>query len=248
MRGELRFLRAYAIVTSLILVVLSAAAFRQATRPTNLGEINVERINVVDADGTLRMVISNKDRMHPGAMDGKVIDRPRPVAGMIFFNDEGDEAGGLTYTGREAGGTRRANAGLMFDQLKQDQTIGISYGESNGQRTAGFQVWDRSDTRLSVLIEQLNAANKIQDPAQREKAVAKIRASAPPGPRRVFLGKNQERAATMALADEAGRPRLRLTVDPAGNPRIEFLDEQGKVVRSLFATPAPPSGDGQQHR
>jgi hypothetical protein len=230
---ELRFLRAYAIVTSVVLTILCAAAFRQATRPSNLGEINVERINVVDADGTLRLVIANKDRMHPGVMDGKVIDRPRPVAGMIFFNDQGDEVGGLTYTGREAEGSRRANAGLMFDQLKQDQTIGFSYSESNGQRTAGFHVWDRSDTRLSELIEKLNVANKIEDRAKREAELAAIRAAAPAGPRRVFLGKTPDRAASMSLSDDAGRPRLRLTVDPSGNPRIEFLDEQGKVVRVL---------------
>jgi hypothetical protein len=62
-------------------------------------------------------------------MDGVTIDRPRPVAGMLLFNDEGGEVGGLTYTGRAAGGPERANAGLMFDQLNQDQTIGISYSE-----------------------------------------------------------------------------------------------------------------------
>lgn len=43
---------------------------------------------------------------------------------MLFFNDEGDEVGGLTFTGTDDNG-RRANAGIMFDQLKQDQTIGI---------------------------------------------------------------------------------------------------------------------------
>ena len=53
-------------------------------------------------------------------MDGKVIDRPRPVAGLLFFSDEGDEVGGLTITGQQRDGVRRANAGLMFDQLKQD--------------------------------------------------------------------------------------------------------------------------------
>jgi hypothetical protein len=233
LRSELTFLRVYAIVTSLVLVVLCAAAFRQATKPANLGEINVERINVVDADGTLRMVISNKDKMHPGVMDGVVIDRPRPVAGMLFFNDQGDEVGGLTYTGREAEGSRRANAGLMFDQLKQDQTVGLSYSESNGQRSAGFHVWDRADSRLSELIAKLNAANKIDDPAKREAEIGAIRKVAPPGPRRVFLGKTQDRAASMALSDDAGRVRLRMTVDPSGNPRIEFLDDQGKVVRVL---------------
>ena len=185
-----------------MLIVLCAAAFRQATTSTSLGEINVERINVVDKDGTLRMVISNRDRMHPGVMDGVTIDRPRPVAGMLFFNEHGDEVGGLTYTGQVTGTTRRANAGLMFDQLKQDQTIGISYSDNNGQRTAGFNVWDRSDKPLSELITALNAANKIEDRAKRDAALASIRSTAPPGPRRVFLGKTTERAATMTLSDE----------------------------------------------
>jgi hypothetical protein len=228
-RRQLRFLRGYAIVNSVVLAVLATAAFRQGG-PQKFEHVTAHRIDIVDPDGTLRMVISNKDRMHPGQMDGKVIDRPRPVAGMLFFNEEGDEVGGLTYTGREVNGVRQANAGIMFDQYKQDQTIGFSYSEGGGRRSAGFQVWDRSDTRLSEIIEKLNAANAIEDRAQRDAAIAKIRASAPPGPRRVFVGKNGDRAATVSLADASGKPRLTLTVDAAGNPRIEFLDDQGKVT------------------
>jgi hypothetical protein len=227
------WLRVYVVVSSLALVVLATAAFRQAARPQNLGEITVERINVVDKDGTLRMVISDKDRQHPGVVDGKVIDRPRPVAGLLFFNDEGDEVGGLTYAGRVDGGQRTAEAGFAFDQLKQDQTIGLRYRESNGQRTAGLEVWDRSDRPLSELIDRLNAANRIGDAPGREAAIRAARAAVPPGSRRVFVGKNAERAATVSLADANGRPRLTLIVDAAGNPRIEFLDEAGKVVRRL---------------
>jgi hypothetical protein len=230
LRCQLRFLRAYAVLNTLVLAVLATGAFRQSTAVQKFDEINAQRINIVDADGTLRMVISNKDRMHPGVIDGKTIDRPRPVAGMLFFNDEGDEVGGLTFTGREANGTRQANAGLMFDQLKQDQTIGFSYSEGSGRRTAGFQVWDRSDTRLGDLIDKLNAANRIADKAERDAAVAKIRAAAPPGPRRVFVGKTADKAATVSLSDGDGKPRLTLVVDATGNPRIEFLDQQGKVV------------------
>jgi hypothetical protein len=224
------FLRIYVVVSSLALVFLTTAALRQASKPQNLGEITVERINVVDANGTLRLVIANKDRMHPGVMDGKVIDRPRPVAGLLFFNDEGDEVGGLTITGQVRDGARRANAGLMFDQLKQDQTIGLTYSEGNGQRTAGLQVWDRSDRPLSELIEQLNAANRIADPAEREAAIKKVRDAAPAGPRRVFVGKTADRSANISLADANGKPRLTLTVDATGSPRIEFLDENGKIV------------------
>src|SRR5260370_24546419 len=91
-------IRLYLVSTSLALVTSTSAAFRQAAKPQNLGEITVERINVVDANGTLRLVIANKDRMHPGVIDGVTIDRPRPVAGLLFFNDEGDAVGGLTNT------------------------------------------------------------------------------------------------------------------------------------------------------
>jgi len=231
LRRELRILRAYAVLNTLVVIVIATAAFRQSsTAAQKLDYVTVHRIDVVDNDGTLRMVISNKDRMHPGVMDGKMIDRPRPVAGMLFFNDEGDEVGGLTYTGREQSGTRRADAGLMFDQLKQDQTIGFSYTEGNGRRTAGFQVWDRPESHLSELIEKINTANRIKDKTARDAELAKIRASAEPGPRRVFVGKNADKSAVVSLADANGKPRLTLTVDPAGNPRIEFLDESGKVT------------------
>ena len=57
-------------MSSLVLVVLATAAFGQQTASANFGEITVERVSVVDRNGTLRMVIAGKDRMHPGVMDG----------------------------------------------------------------------------------------------------------------------------------------------------------------------------------
>src|SRR5262245_65765213 len=141
LRRQLRLLQIWAGASGLAFVVLAAAAFSQATASTRIDELTVQRLNVVDANGTLRLVIASKDRMHPGVMDGVTINRPRPVAGLLFFNDEGDEVGGLTYTGTVANGRGRANAGIMFDQLKQDQTVGITYNECNGQRSDGLQVW-----------------------------------------------------------------------------------------------------------
>jgi hypothetical protein len=215
---------------------VSVTAFTQSTNTQRIDELTVQRLNVVDANGTLRFVLSNKDRMHPGVMDGVTINRPRPVAGMLFFNDEGDEVGGLTYTGTDDNG-RRANAGLMFDQLKQDQTIGISYSEGNGQRSAGLQVWDRSEQQpLSDLIKGLNAANALPEGPAREEAVKAVRAKAEPGPRRVFVGKNSDKAATVSLADANGKPRLVMTVGPDGAASIAFLDADGKTVQTLPAS------------
>jgi hypothetical protein len=232
LRRHLRFLHAYVVASSLVVVFLAVAAFTQST-PQKIDEITVQRINVVDANGTLRLVIANKDRMHPGVMDGVTINRPRPIAGLIFFNDEGDEVGGLAYSGQERDGQRRASAQLAFDQLKQDQTVAISYTETNGQRSAGLQVWDRADARLSELIKKLNDANALPDVAERDKAVTAARASAPPGPRRVFVGKNQDKAATVSLADANGKPRLTMTVAADGAASIDFLDADGKSVRRL---------------
>lgn len=214
-------------------IVLALTAYGQPAPSQRFDEITVQRLNLVDANGTLRMVIANKDRMHPGVMDGVTINRPRPVAGLLFFNDEGDEVGGLTFTGQAQDGQRRATAGLMFDQFKQDQTVGISYAEANGQRTAGLQVWDRADTPLSDLIRAMNAANALTDPAARDKAIQAARAAAPPGPRRVFVGKNAEKAATVSLADGGGKPRLTLAVDADGTASIQFLDSDGRVLQRI---------------
>jgi hypothetical protein len=233
-RRQLRVLQAYAAVTFVIAAFLSVTAFTQSTATQRIDELTVQRLNVVDANGTLRFVLSNKDKMHPGVMDGVTINRPRPVAGMLFFNDEGDEVGGLTYTGTDDNG-RRANAGIMFDQLKQDQTIGISYSENNGQRSAGLQVWDRSEQPLSDVIRALNQANALPEGPERDAAVKAVRAKAPAGPRRLFAGKNSDKSATVALADGQGRPRLILRVAEDGASSIEFLDASGKPVQRIPA-------------
>ena len=221
--APLRILQLYSVLSFSVLAFVSVSAFTQSQQ--RIDELTVQRLNVVDANGTLRFVLSNQDRMHPGVMDGVTINRPRPVAGMLFFNDEGDEVGGLTYTGTDNNG-RRANAGLMFDQLKQDQTVGITYNESNGQRSAGLQVWDRSDQPLSDLIKGLNDANALPEGPARDEAVKTVRAKAQPGPRRVFVGKNNDKAATVSLADANGKPRLVMTVG-AGNASNDFLDADG---------------------
>lgn len=232
LRRQLRLLQAYAALSFCALVFLSVTALGQVPGSQKIDELTVQRINVVDANGTLRLVISNKDRMHPGVIDGVTLNRPRPVAGMIFFNDEGDEVGGLTMTGSDDHG-RRADARLTFDQLKQDQIVGLIYSEGDGQRSAGFQVWDRPDQPLSDLIRAMNAANALPAGPGRDQAVAAVEASALQGAGRVFVGKNRDRAATVSLADAAGKPRLVLKVNSDGGATIDFLDAEGKIVQRI---------------
>ena len=146
-------------------------------------------------------------------MDGVTIDRPRPEAGLIFFNDVGDEVGGLSYRGGAAGGPRVASGQLAFDQFKQDQIVAMTYQESGGARKAGLQVWDRPDQSLGDVIRGT--------------------AKAQPAATRVFVGKNLDKSATVSLADANGKPRLVLKVEPGGAASIEFLDADGKLVQRL---------------
>lgn len=124
----------------------------------------------------------------------------------------------------------------MLDQLKQDQTIGITYSENNGQRTAGPQVWDRSEQPLSELIRGLNQANALPEGPQRAAAVKAVRAKAPAGPRRLFVGKNSDKSVTVSLADGQGRPRLVMRVNEDGSSSIEFLNAEGKTMQRIPAS------------
>src|SRR5437899_3096777 len=99
---DVRFLKAYAIVSTSLFAVLSLTAFARPMRHEKFTEIDVERINVKEPDGTYRMVISNRPRSIGPIYKGKPFGYEgggRP--GIIFFNDEGTENGGLTFEGKD---------------------------------------------------------------------------------------------------------------------------------------------------
>ena len=232
LRREVQLLRLYVLVSGLTIVLLAAAAFQSSPRK-NLGEITVERINVAEPDGRLRLVISNVARFPPPVLGGKVGQRQGdPSPGLIFYNDEGDEDGGLVYGGSTKNGHSSANGALLFDQYKQDQTVGIMYDEENGHRTAGLHVWDRPDEPLTVLIDKLAAARAIADGKQRADAIAAVRAQYPDR-HRVFVGKRTDRSSVVTLSDPDGKPRLTLRVGADGRAAIEFLDSAGRVTKTI---------------
>ena len=65
LRREIRFLRVYAVTSSLVLVVLCTTAFRQAAT-AKFDEVTVGRINVVDANGALRSSSRTRTGCTPG--------------------------------------------------------------------------------------------------------------------------------------------------------------------------------------
>src|SRR5690606_41416536 len=95
LRNDLRFLRLYVVISVPVLALLLFAAISDRTGTPYFEEITVERINVVEPDGTRKLVIASSARQTEGTIGGVQvpIERTRP-AGMIFFNDYGDAGGG----------------------------------------------------------------------------------------------------------------------------------------------------------
>jgi hypothetical protein len=231
LQRDVRHLKIYSAVVTLLLAAVASLAVRQAVRPPRFEEIDVERINVVEKDGRLTMVIANGERQHPGVVDGKTLSRKRPT-GILFFNDKGDECGGLGFDGQEKDGKASAGALLAFDRFRQDQTVGIQYGERNGQYFAGLRVWDRPETSLGPVIEKLAAVEQMSEGPAKAAALKELR-EMPGGAERVMVGRDREQSAVVRLADAKGKPRIKLSVGVEGVPKLEFFDETGKVTYSL---------------
>ena len=231
---EVRFLKLYAFVMTLLFGVVALAAFKQAGQKMKFTELDVERLNIVEADGRLRLVIANAERQHPGVIDGQTLTRKRP-AGLLFFNEKGDECGGLAFGGNQKDGKSEAGALLAFDRFRQDQTVGLQYDEgSNGQYSAGLRVWDRPDASLGPVVEKLVAIGKMSDGPQKEAALKELQSlPGAGGAQRVAVGRDRNNNAAITLADAKGKPRLKLSVDAAGASKLEFMDEAGKVTYSL---------------
>ncbi|MGH7505329.1 MAG: hypothetical protein ACRELX_06745 [Longimicrobiales bacterium] len=237
-RRELRALKTYALVMTLLFGALIIAAFRQAEQKQQFEEIDVERINVVEPDGKLRMVISNRARSIGPIYKGEPFGYPggtRP--GIIFFNDEGTENGGLTFRGRRMpDGTYQASTGLSFDQYEQDQIVVLSYSDDNGTRRMGLTISDRADVNIFDLVQERDSIMQMPEGPAREAALARWaepRDGVPLYAQRVYVGRDPSRSAVVNLSDPMGRPRIRLRVDSLGVPSLEFLDEAGEVTARL---------------
>lgn len=199
-----------------------------APSPHRFTEIDVERINVREPDGTLRMVIGSGRRIPFGWVDGKAIPHPnRREAGIIFLNDEGTENGGLVFDGRMKDGRPTNGGSLTFDRWHQDQTIQFYSEEDGPDRTAGLRINDRPDGPMD--FSRMQAVAAMPPGPARDAAIARANFG---GVQRAYLGRGVDAASELVLRDGAGRKRLVLRVEKDGAASIRFLDEAGRPVRT----------------
>jgi hypothetical protein len=221
------------------LVALFALTGFSYQKRTQFTEIDAERLNIIGTNGKPVLVLANR-RLIPGpSMNGK--DYPRSLAdgrdllsGMIFFNEQGDEVGGLIYNGIKKDSGYSALGHLSFDQWKQNQVVALQYLDNGTTRRAGLRVWDRPtdvsfDKQLDRSLRMSESSGTEREAIRKEIEAARTRGEL--GNERLFVG-SQDQTAQIQLRDKQGRVRLRLYVDGKDVARLEFLDETGKVMSS----------------
>src|SRR5688572_1076545 len=196
--NDIRFLKRYAIGSTTVILLMAATAFVRQPQKQKFTEIDVERINIVEPDGDLRTVISNRPRSIGPIYKGKPFGYPggtRP--GIIFFNDEGTENGGLTLRGQRApDGTYQAGTHMAFDQFDQDQIVVLNYSDNNGDRQAGLEFRDRWNKPINEFAAELDSVNRMPDGPAKTAALARLRQPIQDGvvanAQRVWLGRSEE--------------------------------------------------------
>ena len=202
-----------------VLILFITLSFTKNEKP-RFEEIDVERINIVEKDGQLKLVISNKARQHPGLINGKEIPARERSAGLIFFNEAGDECGGLVHESTP----ESSDMTYSVDQYRNDQIMQLNYSETRGgqaKRAYGLKLWDRSDEM--PLERQL----RLKDSAEVKKTLA---AQGAFGAERFFAGKTYNNEVGVFIRDSKGNPRIKLYIDAQNNPQLQFLDEKGRPV------------------
>jgi hypothetical protein len=208
--GDARFLKGAALVLTALLAAVSSGA---ATQQQRFEEISAERINIIEPNGTPRLILYNSSHTPGAILYGKDNPHPNrsPHAGMLYFNDEGTENGGH----------------LTFDQFDQDQVVSL---------VGGLRVWDQPYLPMAQLLERVQAARSKPEGPERTRAMEEMSAWARAQGifrQRLRAQTTRDKSAVIELADTLQRPRLRMVVDSLGSARLEFLGDSGQVVRAI---------------
>ena len=228
---QITYLKIYSAVLTIALLGMGLLVFTFIRNNPRFKEIEVERINVVEKTGKLGMVISNGVLQHPGIADGKTLPERERAPGMIFFNTDGDECGGLIYDGTK----KAASFVLSIDKYRNDQIMQLQYDEEkeagNIKRSYGLKFWDRPDNfTAGQLMTSYDSLKKFNNKQILERGMQTLRDKGLIGQDRMFVGKNQANQVGVFIKDKDGRPRINLYVDDNNQVVIQALDSIGRAA------------------
>jgi hypothetical protein len=214
-----------------------SAAEQHDYKHPDFDQITVHRINIVEPDGTPRLIIADKAEFPGEFSEGKEIARPGRTdsAGMLFVNEEGTEDGGLLFGGNKGKDGKLYSWGhLSFDEYEQDQALALDMEQEGDQRASVYQVNDNAPTLLTPdLLVQVEKIRAMPDGPEKTRISHEFSTKHPMKLRpRASLAREADKSATLRLRDPDGNTRILLRVAADGTPSMQFLDAAGKLTHS----------------
>ena len=166
--GSQRFLTIYSGVLTAAFAVTVLSGFVDAPKKLSVEQLDVQRINVREPDGTLRLIVSNTDKAPGIYIKNKEYPHPsRKTAGMIFLNDEGTENGGLIFGGeKSADGTKQSYGHLSFDAYEQDQTMTLDASQDGDKHSGRITLIDQPSFPILELLQLLEQIKHLPQDEQ----------------------------------------------------------------------------------
>jgi hypothetical protein len=203
-----------------------------STRASVLDELTVKRINVVEDDGTLRIVIGNSAHGRTMPMRGRFVQHPgrAETAGILFVNDEGTECGGLQFGGGRASDGVEHGGYLTFDDYEQNESLRFGQAQDARGSRKFLEFSDQPEWSIADLVEEIEgldpeeAARVQQGYFQSENGL---------GRSRMRLAREEDGSVRLVLRDGEGRDRLRFIVPAEGDAVVEVVGPEGHT-RSLL--------------
>lgn len=237
---ELVLLRTFAVSTVAIMTALLLFAFK-TNENQKFGTIDVERINIVEADGTVKMIITNVAQFPNGEtiINDKPINKNRKKrSGMLYFNEDGLECGGLIYDGAKNENGHSSGLSLTYDRYDGDQVMQLLTSDTEiGDKRNVSSALMFSDRTANASREETNkifaALDSIKDKKlRRQKYREYSDQGLIGGTPRILLGKTRGKKNGLFLFGNNGKPKAQFYVDKNNNVKLEVYDDEGNVTNS----------------
>ena len=191
-------------------------------------ELNVEKLNIVEPDGTIKMTLFNSQNIPSLIIEGEDIlpghRKNDGVSGAMFYNNEGDECGGFIYgSSIDENGVVSMGMSLTFDKYKQDQVLQLLLQKEGDIEQYGISIYDRPNSHIK---ETLEAMKKLQAETNKEKQAALVKELQKDNAKRLFIGNDTDGTTKIALYDKQGEEAIKIYIDDLDNPQLEILGKR----------------------
>jgi hypothetical protein len=236
--GQIRLLQLCVGVLFVLTSLLGINIFHPLLQTQKFRLIEAERINIREKSGVLKAALSNSAGFNEF---GRAERGGVNFSGLMFYNEEGQEEGGLVYSGKAAPGGQDADVTLTMDQYRQDQNVYLHHEEHKDPQSVriedGLSINARPDwTAVKEEYKIYGDMDKLS-PEQSDELRLKSLQAGKISSNRLFFGVKrgiQDNApyddTGIFIKNKWGRTAIKLYVDNDNRPHFEVYDPLGKSV------------------